>query len=169
MREVKRLFRAFCHDDQTSWSQYVPRIENILNYSHHSSTGVTPYEIIHKSLPPRAVEEIVQFPTNDRVFPYSEVIAHVESKLLINALSRKEQQRRKKVKYVNYGIGDLVLIKVHGKASALNSVTQKLMLLYTGPYRITNIKYPNVYEVSHVHTNKFKANLNANQLKLFYY
>lgn len=44
MRELGRLFRAYCHDRHTSWATFVPEISQWLNCTTHSGTGFTPYE-----------------------------------------------------------------------------------------------------------------------------
>lgn len=167
LREVKRLLRAYCHQDHKNWANYVEKIENLINWCHHDSTGKTPYEVIFKSTPPRAIRDIIEFPEPIHEYDHNEVIREVESKLLSEALKRVNKQKRKNIKPINYGIGDLVLLKYHGKASLLAAVTKKLMLLYTGPYIITGLRGKNVYELSDINNRRTKGVYNATEIKLY--
>ena len=47
MRELGRIFRAYCHAKHSEWPMYVGKIEEWLNCTTHESTGFTPVSYTH--------------------------------------------------------------------------------------------------------------------------
>ncbi|KAJ8885624.1 hypothetical protein PR048_011822 [Dryococelus australis] len=62
MRELRRLFRVFCHENRNSGVGKVVEIEHLLNNVHHESTGYTPIELIKAQQPESQLTKLVNFP-----------------------------------------------------------------------------------------------------------
>ena len=62
MREIGRIFRAYCHAKHSEWPLYVQKIENWLNCITHESTGFTPYELVRGTRPTRILEQLFDYP-----------------------------------------------------------------------------------------------------------
>ncbi|KAJ3662478.1 hypothetical protein Zmor_006825 [Zophobas morio] len=60
MKELSRLFRAYCHDSHTNWYSILPNIELLFNVTPHLSTGFSPYEIISGKNPPNALTNLIE-------------------------------------------------------------------------------------------------------------
>jgi hypothetical protein len=168
LREAGRLLRTYCHQEHRNWYEYLPVIEEFMNLAYHDSINATPYEAMWRRKPPRIIEEIITFPED---LPEIEeercqnLKQRVDSRLELRALQRWEKQQKRRYKDVNYGIGDLVLLRNHKRGKTLDHTAGKLMVLYYGPFRVTNIKGQNVYEIGFVNSPNVKGNYNANQMK----
>ena len=60
MKELSRLFRAYCHDSHANWYSILPNIELLFNVTPHLSTGFSPYEIISGKNPPNALTNLIE-------------------------------------------------------------------------------------------------------------
>ena len=43
LREVGRILRTYCHNQQRKWQEYLSATEEFLNLAHHPAIGTTPY------------------------------------------------------------------------------------------------------------------------------
>ena len=64
LREVGRILQTYCHDQQRKWSDYIKATENFIILAYHESIRETPYTIMYGKPPPRAIEELINFPSN---------------------------------------------------------------------------------------------------------
>jgi hypothetical protein len=169
LKEVKRLLRTYCHDKQRDWIKYIEPIEKILNYSTHETTGVSPYQLMLGRRPPRVVEQIINFPESSFGDEDRKVLQKiVDNRIMLGVLDRKNKNKKQQKKIFVYSIGDRVLLKVHKISSRINAIMAKLLLLYEGPFRISDIKGKNIYMLEEINSRKQKGVYNSNQLKPFY-
>ena len=48
LREVGRMLRTYCYNQQRRWTEYLPAADNFINLSHHQFIETTPYlSLIH--------------------------------------------------------------------------------------------------------------------------
>ena len=52
--------------------------------------------------------------------------------------------------------------------SSIEGIARKLLLLYTGPYLVTQVKGNNTYEIKSVNNNKIKGVYNQAEIKKYY-
>ena len=95
--------------------------------------------------PPREINDLIKFPTNTEY--------QFEKRRIYNKIAEKvEQQKNKYSKNhphtIKYQIGESVLIKNRELPSSIEGITKKLLLLYVGPYTITQDKGNNTYEIT---------------------
>ena len=64
LREVGRILRTYCHNQQKKWQEYLAATETFLNFAHHPAIGITPYSAMYEKPIPREIEEIIEFPPN---------------------------------------------------------------------------------------------------------
>ncbi|KAF4525451.1 hypothetical protein B566_EDAN016239 [Ephemera danica] len=69
MRELGRIFRAYCNHKHTLWCSLVPKIMEWINVTTHASTGVTPYELQHGRKLTREIASCIKFPVAEVVPP----------------------------------------------------------------------------------------------------
>jgi len=62
MRELGRMFRAYCHENHTEWPRHVSYIEWVLNNTVHESTGHTPQELFLSVEQYNPFGKVVSFP-----------------------------------------------------------------------------------------------------------
>ena len=87
-------------------------------------------------------------------------------------LEKTEQQRKKYIqsqpKAIKYKVGEKVLIRNREVPSAIQGITRKLLLLYTGPFTITSDNKNNTYEVTDTIRSKVKETYNQTSLKKYH-
>ena len=131
LREVGRILRTYCHNQQRRWSEYLSSAEEYINLSYHQAIDNTPYTAMLGRPPPREIAEIINF-------PWGEEYKFDEIKCYNKVLERTEKRRRKyqehQPKPIEYNVGDQVLLKNREMPSTVEGIAKKLLLLYTGPY-----------------------------------
>lgn len=142
-RELNRFFRAYCSNSHTSWYKHLPYIENCINSTYHSSTGVTSSEIMHNRRNTTFLEKIIHFPAPPRD---ADMTAVVQNKLKQSANHRKKTYDKHHVA-PSYKVGQLVLLKLHKLSDGESNITHKFFHLYEGPFRIVNIFDNNTVEL----------------------
>lgn len=166
MKERDRLFRTYCQSSHAGWATFLNKIETLFNVTPHLSTGYSPYEILTGSNPPTTLSSLVNslFPTTQ---PKSleEIRADVTRRLQ----SAAEQRKRHAKSYGDQlNVGDYVLLREVSVSDAANKVISKFCRLYSGPYIITDIPFPNVYALQHADTHQYKGRYNIANLKFYH-
>ena len=87
-------------------------------------------------------------------------------------LEKTEQQRQKYIQSqpeaIKYKVGEKVLVRNRELPSAIQGITKKFLLLYTGPFTITKDNENNTYEVTDTVSNKVKGTYNQTSLKRYH-
>ena len=164
-REVGRILRTYCHNEHRVWSQYIESTETFLNLAYHETIGTRPHQVMFEQPPPREITSLINFPTGERA-EHTKVEIH--NRLLHKAELQRLREARKKKRIIQYKVGDKVLIKNRQLPSSVEGVARKLLLLYTGPYLVTQAKGNNTYEIKALNTNKIKGVYNQTELKQYY-
>ena len=108
LREVGRLLRTYCHEEQKRWHEYLASTEDFLNLSYHNTIEESPYTVMFERPPPREIKEIISFP--------SEPEYQFEGTKFYNRVLEKTEQQRKKYiqsqpKAIKYKVGEKVLVR----------------------------------------------------------
>ena len=167
MREIGRIFRAYCHAKHSEWPLYVRKVETWLNSTTHESTGYTPHELIKGTRPPRILEQLFDYPSESTPMDVSIKIRLANENLLSKG-ERRKNRHDTRGKWMKYEIGQLVLVKRHDLSNAQEKEIKKFFLLYEGPYEVIEIKMQNAYVLQDRETKEIVGTQNASNLKLYW-
>lgn len=165
LREVGRILRTHCRNDQRKWSNYLTVTEEFINCSYHHYLNETPYTVMYERTPSREITDLINFPISERR-PF-EVLR------FYNPIQEKTKRQQRKYaeankRSIDYKIGDKVLIRNRGLPSTFQGIMKKLLLLYIGPYIITKVNGNNTYEITDPITNKIKGTYNQASMKIYH-
>jgi hypothetical protein len=155
------LFSTTCHpqtNGQTEvvnlkmWEEYLPHVEFAYIRTEHSTTKVSPFQVVY-DFNPRAPIDLLHLPTTERVYTDAKERAdfilklHASTKENIKKMTEKyrlvSSQGRKEVKLEP---GDLVWLHLR-KDRFLNLRKSKLMPRAAGPYKILEKINNNAYKL----------------------
>lgn len=80
-RVLEQYLRSFVHSQQTSWYRYLALAEWSYNTSLHSSSGLTPFEVIYGKPPPAIPHYIPGMTTNEAVESLVQTRQRIHTKL----------------------------------------------------------------------------------------
>lgn len=166
MRELGRFFRTYCAQKHTSWSKYVPLIQDCLNLMSHQSTGAVPYELHFGKSPRNKLVEL--FPMLRETFPPREVQLQLARDHMQRAFEKRVASQ-KNSRTVDLKEQDLVLLRVPHLSDASQRVTQKFFHLFEGPYRVRTICNRNAFVLVDPHDDsRVKGTYNRVHLRKYH-
>ncbi len=157
IQEIGRYLRAYCHERQDSWSQYLPWAEYAQNSLRQETTGLTPFQCVLGFQPPLFpwTEERSEVPAVDHWFRESERVwdsAHIHLQRAVRRHKANSDTRRSANPI--YQPGDRVWLST--RDIRLRLPCKKLSPRYIGPFwvmrRINDVTYrvhlPDQYRIS---------------------
>ena len=182
-REIITLLQRLLIENRlhtTAWPSLVPIVQSVLNHTPVESLDnlapVTVFSGQPSSTPLSSIFNI-EDGTMRSILPPSDVIRrHYETAALSLQKIHKavediaEQRRardRQRPRYtvpVNFARGDFVL---HSRVDTRIPHSGKLLVQWRGPYRITDIRSPLIYEITHLVSGQTKE-VHASRLKLYH-
>ena len=165
LREVGRILRTYCHNQQQRWTECLSAAEKFINLSHHQSIETTSYTAMFERPPPREIAELINFPRGDQ---YQFDNMKFYNKTMERTEKRRSKYQKLQPKTIQYQVGDKVLLKNKELPSTLEGIGKKLLLLYTGPCTITKNNGNNAYEIMDPVTQRKKWTYNQLSLKKYY-
>jgi len=177
-RSLHDTLAKLCSPDQKDWDLYVAAAVCACNFSPHSSTGQSPYFLMHGRDPQMGVDVLLNQnapkPQSQRAF-VSDTVRRLEAAFPA-ALQhiRAEQQRQKRYydedrKDHTFAEGDLVLLH-RPSVDALPGQRRKLIRPWKGPYRIRKLLGTGslLAEIQGVNNTKDVQKVSIQRLKHFY-
>lgn len=137
-REIGRMLRTYCHSKHTNWVKWLPNIEYWINHSHHDSTGYTPHQVLYGEEPNTTIAPQILFPDREEEINHEGIIEVVRKKLRTKADARNRVKDQAK-KFIQYQVGQQVLVKEHRLSSCEDHEIHKFFLLYRGPYTLVHV------------------------------
>lgn len=167
MRELGRIFRAYCSIKHSSWVKWVPQLEEWLNSTYHEGTGFSPYELhFGQKFIPQIVKN-VQFPTDeDAQLTRDAKIVLARERLKYNGQNRKNRHEARFNNKTIFQVGDKVLLKSLHLSDLLKKETKKFFHIFEGPYVVAAVAGENAYELVTI-TGSLKGVFNVVNLKLY--
>ena len=162
MKEIGRILRTYCHDQQTNWFKYIGQMEDYINNTYHSAAGATPNEIQGK--------EGINLPINlSRIKTNNESISIEQVKKNLKKAANKEikWQANNKKPHPGFEIKSRVLRKTHAISNKAQKKMKKLSLLYDRPWTIIGIIRDNAYKLKNEKTGR-RCTINARRLRPYY-
>lgn len=141
-REIGRMLRTYCHSKHTTWVSYLKKIEFWINNTTHTTTGYTPQAIMGKAYNTIKLKQLVDFPEVDQGQD-TEVIIQLAYKRMKRMAQLRNQGLDKGKTFIQYTVGQQILVREHRLSSAQDHEIKKFFLLYRGPYTIMEIKKNN--------------------------
>ena len=145
MRELGRMFRAYCRNKHTTWNKVLPNIEEWLNITVHDSVGFTPIELQYGIKPQSRIHKLLDFPDMITPIDMNVVVTMARDRMQQRANKRKKLHDAKYANKINLKEGDTVLLKSLHLSSAIKKETKKFFDLYEGPYSVKTVVAPNAY------------------------
>jgi hypothetical protein len=138
---------SFVNSDGDNWDELVPCLQLAYNSAIHSSTGVSPYELMYgrSSLLPNTILESHPIPADSPVH-YAERVRlalYRTQQLVYDRKALDAQNKREANKGLvlpNYRVGDLVKMEV---PAVKPGESKKLKFLWSGPWKISRLAKSN--------------------------
>jgi hypothetical protein len=149
MREIGKACRIYCEKNHQKWPELIPYIERWLNQTTSDATGFTPHEIMHEGEPPRLFGELLPDSPDGEAEPLT--LKEKETKIFARLKERAEKRARRRKRGLrkwNPTVGEAVLVETCHLPDLSRAVTQKFMRPYEGPFWITKVVSPSIFEIS---------------------
>jgi hypothetical protein len=151
-RTLSAMLRAILKKNLKMWEECLPHVEFAYNRAEHSTTKVSPFQVVY-GFNPRAPIDLLPLPTTEQVHSDAKERAnfilklHASTKANIEKMTEKYRiagsQGRKPVKLE---VGDLVWLHLR-KDRFLELRKSKLMPRAAGPYKILEKINDNAYKL----------------------
>nr|GEX02761.1 transposon Ty3-G Gag-Pol polyprotein [Tanacetum cinerariifolium] len=140
-RIMEQYLRCFAGDQPKKWLDWLPWAEYSYNTSVHSSTKLSPFQVVYGRPPPRLVPYV---PSTTKVQAVDEYLGYRDALLrqlranLIVAQNRMKVQADRKRHEVEFLEGDLVFVKLqpYRQVTVAHRTSHKLAPKFFGPYKI---------------------------------
>jgi hypothetical protein len=149
MRELGKYFKIYCGFTHRNWPELIPYILRWLNESVSSVTGYSPIELMYGKEQPDLFEKIIRKERDEKPQEQTveDKILAAYAKMRLKADKRKKRKRGGTFKWQPQ-LEEQVLVKCQPVSDASQGCTAKFMRVYEGPFCISKVIYPNIYEVS---------------------
>ena len=120
---------------------------------------------MYEKPPPREITDILEFPSN-HMYRFDK--AKFYNKVAEDQIKRQNKYQKASGKLIIYEKGEKILLRNRELPSTLEGITKKLLLLYTGPYIISNVKNNNTYEIKEIDSERIKGVHILSLIHIFY-
>ncbi|GJU10569.1 putative reverse transcriptase domain-containing protein [Tanacetum coccineum] len=140
IQTLEDMLRAYVIDFGSSWDHHFPLVELSYNNSYHASIKAAPYEALYgrKCRSPVCWSEVgnSQLTGPELIRDTTEKIVQIKNRLLV-ARSRQKSYADRRLKPLEFEVGDRVLLKVSPWKGAVHFGKRgKLSPHYIGPFKI---------------------------------
>ena len=140
-RTIQEVLSKFVNTQQTNWDELLQPSIFAYNTSIHSSTGFSPFEMIHGYLPTMPIDKDLIFPKPPEAASSWVKSIHERARVLQEAgLKRQTKRAQTQAKQYNknkkdkkISVGDLVRVNM---GQSVDPKTKKLARLWKGPFTI---------------------------------
>jgi hypothetical protein len=157
------IFEVFFLEKQNQWAQWLPLTEWWYNTSYHTSTCITPFEVVYGQKPPSVLSYLLgasKVQVVDQTLTAREAILHTLKENLFMVQNRMKQQADQGHSEHQFAEGDQVFLRLqpYKKTSLKAEHCQKLVPKFYGLYiflkRVGQVAYqlalPNHSKLHHV-------------------
>ena len=170
-RVIKEQLAKYLADKGGDWDSHISQVQLAYNSSVHSSTGLTPYYILHGRearvplnvtcpVPPPSYSSPQEYVTNLQS-RLRKAFTHTRQQVTQAQRHQKDDYDRK-LRLTKYSVGDLVWL--HDPVNLRN----KLEPNWRGPYEVISSSHDGLnYKISDIHDTKTTKVVHHNRLKIF--
>jgi hypothetical protein len=149
MREIGKACRIYCEKSHKKWPELIPYIETWLNQTTSDATGFTPYEIMYGEETPRLFNGLLPDLPEGEAQPLTLEEKEIQAFARLKKRAEKRTQRKKRgLRRWEPTLGEAVLVETCHLSDSSRAVTHKFMRPYEGPFWITKIVSPSIFEIS---------------------
>lgn len=166
MKELGRIFRAYCSENHAGWVKHLSKIEECFNKLPHVITGFSPHKVLYGRDPPAPLDTYVNkmLPTR-RTMALKDIRKEVQKNLRHAAELRKKYGPKAPTVFHT---GDLVLLRTNPVSNAGEKVFGKFLPLYEGPFRVESKPHPNTYKLKDPVTTEVRGVFNVTNLRKYF-
>jgi len=164
MREVVRTLKAMLQEERRSardWVDLVPAVQWALNTAYRERYGSTPYHVMFGRAPKTFLSTLASSASGDwqvnvldapalrrhvRGVVDAQVALHKEVLTKVQANRERQRATASKGTLPNFAVGDYVLVARVRRSGS----TPKLLMTWTGPWRVVSAEQPHVYGVQNI-------------------
>lgn len=138
---LQQYLRCFCHTKPNSWGKYLHWAEWSYNTAIHSSTGLSPYQVVygktHPSLPQYIAGSSAIQAVDAELTERDQILATLKRKLLKAQANMKLYADKRRIPH-NFKEGDLAFVKLRPfqQTSVAGHRIRKLSKRYFGPFKL---------------------------------
>ncbi|PNX70554.1 Ty3/gypsy retrotransposon protein, partial [Trifolium pratense] len=169
-KTLQQYLRCFVHDKPKLWGNFLPWAEWHYNTAVHTSTGLSPFQVVYGRPPPCLVDYIpgsttlqaVDATLNDR----DEVLQLLKNKLLKAQETMKEYADKHRSPH-NFKVGDFVFVKLrpYRQNSVLGRRFHKLSKRFYGPFKLIQAIGDVAFQLELPSTSRIHPIFHVSQLK----
>ncbi|GAU15122.1 hypothetical protein TSUD_08600 [Trifolium subterraneum] len=167
---LQQYLHCFVHDKPKLWGQFLHWAEWHYNTAVHTSTGVSPFQVVYGRTPPNIADYIPGATTLQAIeateLERTEVLQLLKKKLLKAQITMKEIADQKRIPH-QFKVGDKVFVKL--KPYRQNSVEgrriQKLAKKYYGPFKLVKAIGEVAFQLKLPSTSRIHPVFHVSQLK----
>ncbi|GKE42888.1 putative reverse transcriptase domain-containing protein [Tanacetum coccineum] len=169
IQTLEDMFRACVIDFGSSWDRHLPLVEFSYNNSYHASIKAAPYEALYER---KCRSSVCWSEVGDSQLTGPELIRDTIEKIvqiknrLLTTHSRQKSYADKRLKPLEFEVGDMVLLKVSPWKGAVRfGKREKLSPCYIGPFKVLDRIGPVAYtlefpkELKGIHSTFHVSNL----------
>jgi len=161
--ELHRLFRVFCSRNHATWSNHLPYVVVVLNYTVSENLSYTPAELFLGSTGCNQILEHFGIHAGER--------ETWRDKLIYAASNNQERKRKRNRALEKKGPkvkeGKLVFLRLHKLSSQADNLVRKFFALYSGPYYVKKQVGANAYVLIDCTTGKETPAQHVENLRLW--
>ncbi|GJY36212.1 transposon ty3-G gag-pol polyprotein [Tanacetum coccineum] len=151
-RTMEQYLRCFVGDKPKKWVEWLPWAEYSYNTSVHSSTKMTPFQVVYGRAPPKLIPYVPGTTNVQAVDEYLRDRDELLRQLRVNLLAAQHRMKIQADHHrrdLEFEVGDLVFVKLqpYRQMSVAFRGSNKLSPRFFGPYRVLGKVGPVAYRV----------------------
>ncbi|PNX84282.1 hypothetical protein L195_g040340 [Trifolium pratense] len=167
---LQQYLRCFVHDKPKQWGQFLHWAEWHYNTAIHTSTGMSPFQVVYGRAPPTLADYIPGSTNLQAVeaneMERTEVLQMLKKKLLKAQATMKENADQKRTQH-SFKVGDKVFVKLrpYRQNSVAGKRIHKLAKRYYGPFKLVHALGEVAFQLELPSTSRIHPVFHVSQLK----
>ena len=167
-REISKFLRLLLEDTKhSSWYGKLQIVEDLLNQTHHETTGFTPMELMVGKKPSRFWLRWIPKERVKEDMPLERKLVLVGER--IHKIGQKRAQKFNNMRNVaTYQTGELVMVKAYNISDKMLGRSAKFMAVFEGPYIVKKLIRDSTAVIVDPQTNMERGMFHFNDLKKYW-